>query len=163
MDAFNTFLQRLAQLDLDYQADNSYRDVEKELLGVAQVYEELPEEIQQLLEEGRRPLQPPLYEVTIYYPISRRGELPPSPVTYRSPTPITPAELIDSMAAIYQTPLDSNNIQAYLQLGSDYADLNEPILRSPIMGGPKLRDVIDGHPEALVPYRGGYLLQFEEE
>ena len=154
---FNEYLQQLVDLDVDYQVDSSYRDVEKDLEEIVENYEEA----RPVLGRGRQPLQPPIYDLTIYYPISRRGELPPSPVTYRSPNPITPADLIESIGAVYRSPLSQQNIDAYIRIGPDYTDLNSPILRGKIMGGPKLRDVVGGHPAALIPYQNGYLLRLD--
>lgn len=159
MDQFNRYLKRLAELDVDYEVDTSFADVEKDLHDIAETYEEEPEEITELLAEMRAPLQPPLYNLTVYYPISRRGEIPPTPAVYASPRPITPADLIDSINAFYRIPLNQANIDAYIRLNPEYRDLNDPILRTAIMGGPKLRDVIDGRPTSLRPYQDGYLLQ----
>lgn len=161
MDQFNRYLERLAELDVEYEVDTSSADVERDLRYIAEVYEEeeVPEEITELLAEMRAPLQPPLYNLTIYYPISRRGEIPPTPMVYASPRPITPADLMDSINAFYRTPLNQEDIDAYIRLNPEYIDLNEPILRTAIMGGPKLRDVIQGSPTGLRPYQDGYLLQ----
>lgn len=158
MDQFNQYLQRLINLDLDLSVDSSFLDIEKELHEIAETYEEEPEEITELLAEGRQPLQPLIYNLTIYYPISRRGEIPPSPVTYQSPNPITPGNVIDSINAVYLTPLTQANIDAYIRIDPSYNDLNDPILKIPIMGGPKLRDVVSGYISSLQPYQDGYLL-----
>lgn len=158
MDLFNRYLERLAELGVDYEVDTSFADVEKDLREIADTYEEEPEEITQLLREARAPLQPPIYNLTIYYPISRRGEILPTPAVYASPRPITPADLIDSINAFYRIPLNQANIDAYIRIDPRYNDLNEPILRAPIMGGPTLRDVVSGYPSALRPYQDGYLL-----
>jgi len=159
MDQFNRYLERLADLDVDLSVDTSFTDIEKDLREIAETYEEEPEEITELIEEGRRPLQPFLYNLTVYYPISRYADLPLSPVVYQSPKPITPADIIDSIGAVYRTPLSQETINAYIQIDPRYSSLNEPILRTSIMGGPKLRDVVSGHSESLQPYHDGYRLR----
>lgn len=163
MEDFNRYLQSLASLDIDYQTDSDFQNVENELHEIAQTYVEEPLEIRQILAAGRRPLEPFVYDLTIYYPISRHGEFPPSPVTYRSPNPITPADLINSINEVYRTPLSQATIDAYIKMNPSYADLNEPILRIPILGGPKLRDVVNDYPTSLQPYRDGYLLKLTQQ
>ena len=100
-------------------------------------------DVEDTIAEGYSPLNPQLYSIKIYYPISH-GELPMSSVVYRKSTPITPAD-------VYNIKLSESNIEAYINISDTY--------RSSFMNGPKLRDVVNGNTlTGLTEYKDGYAL-----
>src|SRR5665648_1125497 len=146
---FNRYLERLGEMGIDVATDDTYADVLKEL-------NDINYDTSEVIAAGMQPLQPLTYHIKIYYPISEGGEFPPSAVEYASPNPITPADLINSNAAVYTTSLSDDNVAAYIRSDPKYVHLNDPILRMAIVGGPKLRDVVPRYVEGLVPYQDGY-------
>lgn len=99
-----------------------------------------------------RPLQPPLYFLKLYYYIDRDGRLPPSPVEYRTDRPITAADILYSINALYDTPLRQENVNYYILFDRDYDSLLKE-------QNPTLRDAMgDFYLQRLVPRQDGYLV-----
>jgi hypothetical protein len=103
-------------------------------------------------------LNPPITDLTIYYPISRYDEFDPIPVTYNIPTGIRPIDILGAIYTFYDQPLRENNILAYMGKNAEvYGELLDDILAGKQV---KLRDVMFGriHVESLHPYERGYEL-----
>lgn len=150
---FNAYLRKIQdEYDIDIGPDDNFERVAQELRSL---------NVEESIVEGQRSLNPPLYQIKLYYPISR-GELPMQSMTYATEEPITAADLLNSIAEVYRTSLSSENVQAYINLNSAYENLREPILYIHFMGGPKLRDVISAtNLLGLRQYEDGYTLILE--
>jgi len=150
---FNKYLHELREeYDLEIGIADDFQRLVRELHGMYA-------ETETVIQSGLQPLSPPMYQVRIYYPVSR-GELPLQKVEYASTSPITPADLINSIASVYKERLTEENIQAYIDLSPDYNTLRDSFFRISFIGGPRLRDVIKGDRlHALEPYEDGYLVQ----
>jgi hypothetical protein len=111
-----------------------------------------------MLNQLLQPLNPPITNLTIYYPISRSDEFAPIPVTYNSPNPISSLNIIKSIMAFYGQQLNENNVAAYVQRNpAEYSHLLEEIRTG---GRVRLVDVMGGRVvvESLMPRQNGYEL-----
>lgn len=148
---FNKYLQQIHDLDMDVGIDDDFARLVKELRSSFA-------DVDDIIARGEEPLTPPLYQLKIYYPISQ-GELPLQAVEYKTNRAIVPADVINTIAAVYNQPLTEANIQAYIKVNPKYEDLRDPIYQIPFMGGAKLRDVINAdNLKELRPYNDGYTL-----
>ena len=93
-------------------------------------------------------------QLTIYYPISRYDEFPPSPVTYTTDKRVAPADILKSIWETYRTRLPPESVAAYLEVDEGTYDhlRTEP--------RPVLRDVLNEliFIEGLEPYQDGFIL-----
>ena len=106
----------------------------------------------QLYNVGRQPRFP---QLTIYFPVSRYDEFPPSPVSFVTNRPISAKDLLESIQAQYRTRLPPASIQAYLQTDPEIYDFLQEE-RSPILRDAMVELIFI---EGLEPYQDGYLLQ----
>jgi len=151
MESFNRYLTQLKELDVNLYLDNNSKDTLDDLQEI--VYEEA----NPVIEAMSQPLQPQFNTAKIYYPISW-GEFPPIGVRYETNSPITPADLFDSISAFYKQELKPDNTAAYMATGG-YRHLNDPYYQRK---GIIIKDVVKGDQiDELIPYEDGYLLKLE--
>lgn len=145
IEKFNQIIEKLTpHIDRDLTLENLKEYNGQDLVPISQAT------LQLLL----TPLNPPIYGLTIYYPVSRYDEFPDSPITYATNRPISPIEILQSIVATYKTPLQRANIEAYIREDEDQyshlLDTPNPIL-SDTMGDRVFL-------ESLQPYENGYVL-----
>jgi len=115
--------------------------------------------LDKLEEMAYQPLTPPLYGVKVYYPISAPDHnLPLQPVEYASSNPIRPVDLYNSITAVYATPLNQANLDAYFSSpeGEYYRGLY-----TPREGLGNLGDILNAGYLSLEPHEDGYELQVD--
>lgn len=92
-------------------------------------------------------------EITLYYPISYTDVFPPLPIKYAGGR-VAPKDLLESIWSFYRTPLQPENLGAYLQSTPGLYDF----LRG--HANPILLDIMLDriYIQGLVPYQDGYLV-----
>ena len=151
MEKFNRLLVELKDFQVDLSIDSRGKNIREDL------EETNAEEADAVLEEFNKPLDPPIYNLVIYYPISD-GLFAPIRREYRSTNPVIPTDIFDVISAFYETKLNQDYIDAYLSTGK-YEYLRTPIYKS---FGIKFYDLVKNkYISQLNPYQEGYLLQLE--
>lgn len=145
IDNFNQIIANLSpRIDKDLTLENLKEFNGKDLVPISQ----------RTLQLLYTPLNPPLNELTIYYPVSRYDEFPNSPITYVTNIPIRPIDILQTIVDTYKTPLQKANIDAYIMEDDEqYSDLLE-------IPNPQLSDAMSDNVflQSLQPFQKGYVL-----